>query len=503
MVILSSEQLWPNLEGIVYWHERGGGLTDLFIYHTADKVSAEPALRLYTLVCQLYPRQESFPPPINIHLPSKPGGTLPHEVFSQIKRWRQQLPEHVFIVNITGGTKLMAAGALAAIHEPNTRIVYRELAGQWYEIRQVAAGQSTEPLNVPAGVCDHIPVQLLVELQHCPPGHRWESVQAEDLPIADLVRVGLETKWNWPETFRACGLPTDQAGKLFEQFVAASVRALGVGQVCLNLQLIGPGGRQAQEVDIAVSFRSRLYFLDCKLRSEKEMGVTVEGITSQIRQAAATRRNLGGVAAGMILIRPGYAFHENEKLLLDAYNLGYLDRNDTLNFFRRLAKFFGLPGEELPEPLAEAQALLDQAAQEGWTEAFAATRVIPHLPPDEPIRLPLHLTPILHNVMTDLSQDWLVYQWENDLYLLGAVPEGTPAGAPGKPPDALREALEWLEKAGYPLEWQNYRCSAQGNTFWVPFSGQPLSRLKGLRQLLASHRGQRLFGGHKSPAAQC
>ena len=42
MILLASEQLWPNIHGLVHWHKTG--LTDLFIYHTSDEErSRQPA----------------------------------------------------------------------------------------------------------------------------------------------------------------------------------------------------------------------------------------------------------------------------------------------------------------------------------------------------------------------------------------------------------------------------------------------------------------------------
>lgn len=36
MVILASEQLWPNIQGLVHWHRHEGGIEDLLIYYTGD-----------------------------------------------------------------------------------------------------------------------------------------------------------------------------------------------------------------------------------------------------------------------------------------------------------------------------------------------------------------------------------------------------------------------------------------------------------------------------------
>ena len=46
MILLASEQLWPNIHGLLHWHECETGLTDLFIYHISDEQrSRQPAQR--------------------------------------------------------------------------------------------------------------------------------------------------------------------------------------------------------------------------------------------------------------------------------------------------------------------------------------------------------------------------------------------------------------------------------------------------------------------------
>lgn len=493
MVVLASEQLWPNIEAIVFWHEKAGGLTDLFIYHTADRQkSEEPARRLNRFIRGLYPSSSSVPPSIKVHLPDQPKSMFPHDVFEQIKTWLEELPEHQFIVNITGGTKLMTAGALATMHLPRVTVVYRELTGEWYQIGLASQGQVTRRFTIPPGTCNHIPVRLLVEAQSSMPGD-WQDQRVEELPIVDLVRLGLETNWNWSIMFSSCGLPTDQAGFLFEKFVAACLRALGIAQISLNLKLTGSDGRTLQEVDIAANFNSRLYVIDCKLRSHEETGVTVESVTSQIRQAAATRRELGGPAASYLLVRPNYSFHEAEKSLLQALGLSWIDAAESMNFFRKLAEFFDFPSGRLPPLLEQAQALLDQAREQGFAQAFARGSVFRKILLDEPLRLPILLDSLWQSLMQHVQQDWLIYKSENTYEIVGHYPKCLSGKMVKNVPEEIHQALAWLEQQGFRLDWSTFRRSKTGETFRVSLNPVPPHSLPRLQQLIAERLHTKLF----------
>ena len=79
---------------------------------------------------------------------------------------------------------------------------------------------------------------------------------------------------------------------------------MGLWNLQKNLILRGSEGQVLHEIDIVANHRGRILIFDCKLRAEEEEGDVVEPITSQIRQFAHTQRQLGGLGARGILIRP-------------------------------------------------------------------------------------------------------------------------------------------------------------------------------------------------------
>ena len=112
MIFLASEQLWPNIHALIHWRH---DLRRLCIYHTADeRRSARPAHQLAALCRRLYPTVE-------VHLPEAPRGWLPDDVRRQIADWRRRWPGQRWLVNASGGNKLMYTGVLGQVGSPDVQ----------------------------------------------------------------------------------------------------------------------------------------------------------------------------------------------------------------------------------------------------------------------------------------------------------------------------------------------------------------------------------------------
>ncbi|WP_157731582.1 hypothetical protein [Thermogutta terrifontis] len=477
MVVLSSEQLWPNILGLVHWHKHEGGVKDLCIYYTNNPVrSKQPAERFAAFAKKVFP-------PIHVHLPEAPGGTLPQDVLGQILAWQKQLPARRWIINATGGLKLMFYGAVQAKELPNTEVVYGELSGEWFRWRKTAHGEQLESLSIDRAETDYIPVRYLVQAQSGVAFNRtWQCQKPEPLPVAQVVQDGIETGWDWPRMFARIGRPNEgQAGFLFEKFVAAVLLEMGIPQVDVNAKLGEGNGQSVQEIDVIANYRGRILIFDCKLRVESEEGRRVEPLAVQIRQAAAIRRDIGGIGAMLLMIRPGRAFREQEKLLARELGVDILDSAATLNFFRELARFCGLPGE-LPASLQKAQDLLDGAKSQGYQEALAKSSFLGATPGAEPRGVLIRLESHLNKYMEETAQDWAVYQMGRHIYLYYKIPPNVPAAV-------------CLNR------WQQI-CDevAEIKPLWTAKGGKvALARLipkvdtDQLRMFLGRHRGQKLL----------
>ncbi|MCS6851290.1 MAG: hypothetical protein NZ700_09000 [Gemmataceae bacterium] len=401
MVVLASEQLWPNIHGLVHWSSH---LQHLCIYHTTDERSYKPAQQLALLCRAMYGSR------VQVHVPPVPGGMQPLEVHTQIQCWRHQLPGQRWLLNATGGTKLMTAGVLRCVGEPDCQVVYREIADRWYELHRADNGRDivTSPIDVPVTATDRIPVSSLLCALWNGADHRVEfGSKPNRLPVLELTQAWIKHQGNWSMAFSDCGLPNNEGvGFLFERFIAAVLLELGVSNLVCNVKRLDSTGTQVlQEIDLVANYSGRIRIVDCKLTDGQTGKAKVRGepITSQIRQAAQTRRELG---AELLLLRPNSTLNEAERSLAQAYGLQVLDRDDCNSLFSGLHRFLRVQGP-LPETLRQAQEALIQATK---------------VPGANPMQPPAEQNKKLRNVSgqwavidldayrRDLNQDWVAYR---------------------------------------------------------------------------------------------
>jgi hypothetical protein len=396
MIVLAGEQLWPNLHGLVHWHK---DLRHLCIYHTAEHDrSVEPARRLAELCRRLYPH-------VRVHRLASPGGIRPDEVRTQVEKWRQELPGQHWLINASGGNKLMFNGACSFAGAPDCDVVYRELSDDWFALTTAGDCLGLRPLDVRPSATDALDVQDLVRIFWAtdrtvvefgaPPVRR---------DVVGLTRALAESPGDWCAAFRRVH-PADAdpaAGPLFEQFIAAVALGLGVSQVALNVKYRSADGTELQEVDLIANHGGRLHLLDLKLRTEEEEKQgRVESITSQLRQAAHTRRSLGGLGARSLLVRPNRPIPADIGLLAKELQLTVLGPDRCADLIGELAAFFGV--KELPPELQEAA-----------REAKARPGVSPYCAPRR--RVAVLVNKATGNAVANLDafrdalgQDWVCY----------------------------------------------------------------------------------------------
>src|SRR5262249_48248325 len=134
-------------------------------------------------------------------------------------------------------------------------------------------------------------------------------------------------------------------------------------------------GSDLQEIDRVVNHAGRLVILDCKLLDEEGEEERRERITSQIRQAAHTRRDLGGLGASLVLIGPNGVLNDEQGALAEASGLTVIDRDAATELFSRLAECVGV--NTLPSPLREAEDEMRRAWERDRVRPFCRE----HAPP--------------------------------------------------------------------------------------------------------------------------
>lgn len=421
MIVFASEQLWPNLSGLLHWYQESG-VNALYIYHTADlQRSEQPAARLERLCKKVFPRLEV------VRL-DRPGGITPQEVEAQIRSWqRERGTEWHWVINATGGLKLMFAGGMACVGAEDCQVIYRELSGQWYELERKEDSKSlyVREFDIPLEETDTIQVADLVEMQFdAPPGTGWRLTQTRLLPVAEITRCGIACSWNWRDAFSRAGVASNQkAGFLFEQYMAATLLSFGVKNCALNLELRREEDKREtalNEIDVVANHKGRLLILDCKLRSEDQEGDTA--LTDQIARAAALQRTLGGLAAQCVLVRPNRDFTETHRAYAQASRLQVLDRRDNPHLFTRLGEILKLP---LSEELQCAQRLLEGAQGTGNPPFSRVSDLLGQKKHESSMSEDgfLDMEKMSLRYMEEMGQDWFCFFWKGRFYLRWKLPK--------------------------------------------------------------------------------
>ena len=348
LVLIASEQVWPSVQSLFLATAFYGPISDIFIYYTADeRRSRMPASRLKSFFSEL--EKQTFMGPWTVHLESVPGSALPEGVDEQLDLWEKKHQGRTWILNATGGTKLMSSAFWRRIGDRDTIILYRELSlGCWFECTKEEGKHFSKRIEFDDSVTNIILVEDLLRLQclHSGSTLKWNfSVVDQALNVPALTRSAIKQNWNWKEVFAACDYDcTSSVGLLFEKYMAAVLLALGVKRVLQNICLIDTAHNTTLfETDLVFHLNGMLYIVDCKLRTaEEEQAGRALPMTSQIREAAQTRRLLGGLAATYILVRPNRVFSDEEHAFASAQRLEVVDSSRMGTLFSDLSDKIGL-----------------------------------------------------------------------------------------------------------------------------------------------------------------
>lgn len=318
LILFAGEFLWPQLDAIAQWADV---LEEVCIIAAhGDEGCGGPADRLKDFVPQFLPAAVSC-------VLGPICDDDPAEALAVIKSAAK--PGRNWLVETSGGTRLMFAGALlAGEHLPNTRVIYRDAPGPWFEL--LPAGGTRELQGTNPAAADRFTVESLIDVTWSDDERDARAVPASVEPeiqaAADATLAGAD----WRDAFRqairqlpGAGAGDQAQGRLFERYVLSLVRGLGVqfDDVALSAVLFD-GAKAVQEVDVVVNSNGRLHVIDCKLR---DSGATLP-IGVQIREAFTTRYHLGDGADQYILLRPNETLEEEFRSLCQAYDIRVVDK---------------------------------------------------------------------------------------------------------------------------------------------------------------------------------
>lgn len=318
LIVFAGDLLWPQIDAIAQWAD---DLEEVCIIAAhGDEDSGGPADRLAQFVTLFFPN-------ISPCVLGPIHDDAPAETLAVIKA--AATSDHTWLVEASGGTRLMFAGALlAGEHLSNIRVIHRDAPGPWYEL--LPAGGTRELEGTDPAAPDRFTVESLIDVTWSDDERDARALQAQVEPEIQAAANETLEGADWRESFSVAvrsipGPKTGEraAGRLFERYVLSLVRGLGVqtDDVALSAVLFD-GSRAMQEVDVVVNSNGRLHIIDCKLRDSAE----TLPIGVQIREAFTTRRHLGDGADQYILLRPNEAIEEEFRSLCRAYDIRVVDK---------------------------------------------------------------------------------------------------------------------------------------------------------------------------------
>ncbi|GAA1151491.1 hypothetical protein [Nocardioides aquiterrae] len=315
LVLLVGEQLWWDLEALAHWSDELGRV--VLVGTTEDWAPGRAGDRLSRFVGAHLPAARLEV----VRLADRSLGVVRDAIATTLDD-----PALTWIVSGAGGTRLMGTAAYVATQgRPHATFVVRDADSAW---RRVDDGVETPvPGLDPRAIERYSAADLLaatwaddrfdVEVRATPldpeiaeaarrtvAGAPWRA--EFDRAVAELRRTGNRL----------------QEGFLFERFVLAIVRALGVqADDVLVGTLLTNGHQRVQEVDVVVSCNGRLHVIDCKLSTTPGVPAGV-----QIRDGEATGYHLADGAEQYVLLRPNWRVDEGIRALAERFGIRLVDR---------------------------------------------------------------------------------------------------------------------------------------------------------------------------------
>lgn len=366
IITIASEQVLPQLVFAVHFLSNRSFNGVLHVIYTNDhRRSQVPAKLLVGLLKEKFPQAE-------IRLAKRAIQPLPEEVVGIVKEIIGSAhPDTHWIMNATGGTKLMSAVLIEKAGQKNVTVVYQELSqNKWYQIKRdsIRGLFSEEMLMKDRPLSGYSIPELLRTQLSVPDKKSFNLSVGSGLELDFFKFMNLQIKYvgNYFSTFQELNQTVDRSKNVFEMIIYNMVKSFGL-DVVGNVVLSGKDGKQyLQEIDVIANNGHKLIFIDCKLRTAEEEGRLVEKITSQIRQAVATRNEFGGLGAEMILLRPNRVFKEDERELCQLHKLKFIESSQVAELMPHLYGFCtGKEPDSMCDELRELQGRIEAAYAKG------------------------------------------------------------------------------------------------------------------------------------------
>lgn len=364
LINLASKQLLPNVLATLALARSGLLGADVTFHTRNENESALPALQLSDLLADIPGAGPELPGFIE-----EVDGNASDVYEAALSLLNEgQFSGLTWVLNATGGNKLMSAGLMALSGHPRVAaVIYRDIETGWVQFSRCRS--TGAPMQAPVDsakafgaallasdlALDQVPLARLISAQFA-----GRDAQFSDTPLPrqpNLTHLALHG-CKWPGQFRHFkGWQQERPpseGLAFEALVALLLRAAGCAQVLWSVTVKGPSG-VLLESDVLACHGSQLALYDIKLSDSK-------GKSEQIRNARKTADMLAGVSAKAVLVRPNWASSTDLGNYATALKVQLLRRDEVSQFVTCLIKPLGLDGPLNPSLLEIQQAFARRAA---------------------------------------------------------------------------------------------------------------------------------------------
>lgn len=423
LVIPVGAPVWPALESIAHWRSQPGALGRVCLYHTDDaRSSRDFARRLERFTAEAYP---------DLQVQRREGGAEPRHLRRQLETWQTDTADEPWVIDLTIAPRRMAWSVESWLERPNCRVVERDPARGWIELRRGPEGDvesgplaefrrdNTEELSIAALVR-----ALWIESTDNP-ALPFVSQPAPTLPMVPLTEAALAARWQWTEAFRAAGVeapdtnPTEE--RLFARYLAGFVAQLGLRNVVLNTAGTGPG-------EIWINTGGRLVVIEPVLESTAGPEPSTNSpLLDRLDRAGRIRAGFPGAPVEWHLVCPAHRASAEDRALARALGLGLIDLEECHTLPSRLAALFALPlGDVGIEVERQLRAHLSRT---GRTRVFIdEPAVLQSRPSADADPLWAQADAWLEQVMRERGQNWLLSTHRGRAFLCAPV-DGRPAAA--------------------------------------------------------------------------
>jgi hypothetical protein len=361
----------PNILANFAFNRRGLLQRSAVLFTRNVRESLEPANRLYALL------NEGCAQGVEVGRRQVPVEETLQAVTDAMTLLFEEFPDVRWILNATGGNKMMSAALLVLAGSPQVAaVIYRDIVHGWREVQWYAGGGLHETpvsadhallgcLVAPDLRLDSLPLDLLIRAQFAA-GDAIERFASRAIPPQAEPAAWLDAATHGRRAgFANCEFWLDEAqeeGRAFECWLGTLLRAAGARQVLWSCEGLSPGGQKVIETDLMALHGDRIALYDVKLQSPD-----APGKSDQIRSVRATADKLGGLSAAAVLLRPNWPATPHVVKFAEALKVSLIHRGNAHDLVRLLCEPLGLLALVVAQPSLQhvARRLTDLARARG------------------------------------------------------------------------------------------------------------------------------------------